>query len=91
MALRSLDNTLPLSPERPKKAIKVANSIPVSKPKQPAGSKVNDENKFPVEPVVAPVVDSIDYISSENLKPVAEPDVRFKVSMFIFVVLIVFL
>ncbi|KAK1417851.1 hypothetical protein QVD17_26985 [Tagetes erecta] len=79
MALRSLDNTLPLSPERPKKAIKAANSIAVLKPKQqPADSKVNDENNFPV---VAPVVDSIDYISSENLKPVSDPDAKFKCLM----------
>ncbi|MFS7928493.1 putative armadillo-like helical, CLASP domain, TOG domain-containing protein [Helianthus anomalus] len=75
MALRSLDNTLPLSPERPKKTVKVANSIP----KQPAVSKVNDENKLPLDPaVVAPAVDAIDYISSENLKPVSDPDVKFK-------------
>ncbi|XP_076912764.1 uncharacterized protein LOC143571149 [Bidens hawaiensis] len=79
MALRSLHNTLPLSPERPKKTIKVANLIPVSKPKQPADSKVNDENKLPFDPVVAaPVADSIDYISSENLKPISDPDDKFK-------------
>ncbi|XP_076894899.1 uncharacterized protein LOC143547333 [Bidens hawaiensis] len=77
MALRSLHNTLPLSPERPKKTIKVANLIP---PKQPADSKVNNENKLPLDPVVAaaPVADSIDYISSENLKPVSDLDVKFK-------------
>ncbi|KAK9065605.1 hypothetical protein SSX86_015006 [Deinandra increscens subsp. villosa] len=78
MALRSLDNTLPLSPERPKKAIKPANLIPISKPKQSADSKINDENRLPSDPVVTPVVDSIDYISSENLKPVSDPDVKFK-------------
>ncbi|KAI3703629.1 hypothetical protein L1987_73821 [Smallanthus sonchifolius] len=81
MALRSLDNTLPLSPERPKKTIKAANSIPVSKPKQPTDTKVNDENRLPLDPVVAPVGDSIDYISSENLKPVSDPDVKIKTLM----------
>ncbi|KAL8239016.1 hypothetical protein R6Q59_015583 [Mikania micrantha] len=78
MALRSLDNTLPISPERPKKTIKVMNSIPVSKPKQPADPKVNNENRVPLDPVGTPAVDSIDYISSEDLKPISDPDVKFK-------------
>ncbi|KAI7726458.1 hypothetical protein M8C21_018348, partial [Ambrosia artemisiifolia] len=75
-----LDNTLPLSPERPKKTVKVANPIPVSKTKQSADSKVNDENKLPLDAVAAvtPVVDAVDYIASENLEPVSDPDVKFK-------------
>lgn len=78
MALRSLDNTLPLSPERPKKTIKVANLVGKSKAKQSANSILNDENKAPVDSV-APAVDSIDYILSENLEPIVDPDVKFKV------------
>ncbi|KAI3505649.1 hypothetical protein L1887_27785 [Cichorium endivia] len=77
MALRSLDNTLPLTPERPKKVIKVSNSIANPKPKQPADSNVNNENVAPLDPV-APAVDSIDYVSSEDLKPLSEPDVKFQ-------------
>ncbi|CAI9260696.1 unnamed protein product [Lactuca saligna] len=79
MALRSLDNTLPLTPERPKKAIKVTNSIakPNPKPKQPVDPNVNDENIAPLDPV-APAVDSVDYVSSEDLKPLSDPDVKFQ-------------
>ncbi|XP_071730454.1 uncharacterized protein [Rutidosis leptorrhynchoides] len=78
MALRSLDNTLPLSPERPKKAIKVSNLIAKSKPKQPTDLIVNDENKAPLDPAVAPAVDSVEYIASENLKAISDPDVKFQ-------------
>nr|XP_043629696.1 TOG array regulator of axonemal microtubules protein 1 [Erigeron canadensis] len=79
MALRSLDNTLPLSPERPKKTLKVANLMAKSKPKQPVDSTVNDENKAPpLDSVVAPVIDSVDYVLSEFLKPISDPDVKFK-------------
>lgn len=85
MALRSLDNTLPLTPERPKKAIKVTNSIAKHnpKPKQPVDPNVNDENIAPLDPV-APAVDSVDYVSSEDLKPLSDPDVKFQVNIFPF-------
>ncbi|MFS7977261.1 hypothetical protein Hanom_Chr10g00901951 [Helianthus anomalus] len=37
------------------------------------------ENKLPLDPaVVAPAVDAVDYISSENLKLVSDPVVKFK-------------
>ncbi|KAF5818115.1 hypothetical protein HanXRQr2_Chr02g0061041 [Helianthus annuus] len=37
------------------------------------------ENKLPLDPaVVASAVDAVDYISSENLKPVSDPVVKFK-------------
>ncbi|KVH91587.1 TOG array regulator of axonemal microtubules protein 1 [Cynara cardunculus var. scolymus] len=75
MALRPLDNTLPLSPERPKKNLKVSNSI--AKPKQLADPTANDENIAPLASVT-PVVDSIDYISSEDLKPISDADVKFQ-------------
>ncbi|KAL4564928.1 hypothetical protein LXL04_029004 [Taraxacum kok-saghyz] len=75
MALRALDNTLPLTPERPKKVIKVSNST--AKPKQPADSNVNNENVAPMDPVT-PAVDSVDYVSSEDLKPLSDPDVKFQ-------------
>ncbi|KAK6930161.1 hypothetical protein RJ641_004255 [Dillenia turbinata] len=66
MALRSLDNALPITPERPKRQTKVAVSIPkLSEP------SANDENRFPS----APIADAtIDYISSENLKPISDPE-----------------
>ncbi|MFS7928134.1 hypothetical protein Hanom_Chr04g00317261 [Helianthus anomalus] len=42
------------------------------------------ENKLPLDPaIVAPAVDAIDYISSENLKPLLDPDVKFKVYMLV--------
>ncbi|KAI3692384.1 hypothetical protein L6452_32198 [Arctium lappa] len=77
MALRPLDNTLPLSPERPKKNLKVSN--PIAKPKQPVDPTANDENRAPLPSVVTPsVVDSIDYISSENLNPISDPNLKFQ-------------
>ncbi|XP_059648103.1 uncharacterized protein LOC132294309 [Cornus florida] len=70
MALRSLDNALPITPERPKKQSKVAISI--QKQSDPA---VNDENRAPLPP--PPTADaSIDYISSENLKPLPDPEIK---------------
>ncbi|PWA98894.1 ARM repeat superfamily protein [Artemisia annua] len=74
MALRSLDNTLPLSPERPKKTIKVTNLI-AKKAKQVAGPDVNNENVAPVD-TAAPVVDAVDYVLSENLEAFSDPDVK---------------
>ncbi|KAK6913774.1 hypothetical protein RJ641_021095 [Dillenia turbinata] len=66
MALRSLDNAIPISPERPKKQAKVAVSIPkLSDP------SVNDENRLPSAPIADAI---IDYISSENLKPISDPE-----------------
>ncbi|GJV76424.1 TOG array regulator of axonemal microtubules protein 1 [Tanacetum coccineum] len=74
MALRSLDNTLPISPERPKKSIKVANLM-AKKAKQAVVPPANDENVAPVDGV-APVVDAVDYVLSENLEAFSDPDVK---------------
>ncbi|GJR94151.1 TOG array regulator of axonemal microtubules protein 1 [Tanacetum coccineum] len=74
MALRSLDNTLPISPERPKKSIKVANLM-AKKAKQAVVPPANNENVAPVDGV-APVVDAVDYVLSENLEAFSDPDVK---------------
>ncbi|XP_023540087.1 TOG array regulator of axonemal microtubules protein 2 [Cucurbita pepo subsp. pepo] len=66
MALRPIDNALPVTPERPKKQAKVA--VPVQKR---SDSGVNDENQAPVPPSTDA---AIDYVSSENLKPLTDPD-----------------
>ncbi|CAI9118809.1 OLC1v1020425C1 [Oldenlandia corymbosa var. corymbosa] len=76
MALRSLDNALPVLPsERPKKQPKVAAAAAMKQ--QPDLVRVNDENKPPV-PAPAPsnADATIDYIPSENLKSIDDPDVR---------------
>ncbi|PIA61455.1 hypothetical protein AQUCO_00300749v1 [Aquilegia coerulea] len=70
MALRSLDNALPLTPERPKKIAKI--SVLTTKTK-PCDFSVNDENMAPV-PVSGDVV--IDYVSSEDLKPLDDPEIQ---------------
>ncbi|XP_016485487.1 uncharacterized protein LOC107805902 [Nicotiana tabacum] len=68
MALRSLDNALPVALERPKKQAKVIAAVNQNQNQKQPEIVVNDENK-------APVPDSIvDYIPSENLEPIADPD-----------------
>ncbi|XP_047332637.1 TOG array regulator of axonemal microtubules protein 1 [Impatiens glandulifera] len=71
MALRSLDNALPLptTSERPKKQAKV--TIPTQK-------QSADENTVPLpETETAAATDaSIDYISSENLNSLTDPDIK---------------
>ncbi|GMI72150.1 hypothetical protein like AT4G15830 [Hibiscus trionum] len=70
MALRPIDNALPAISERPKKQAKA--SIPIQSQKKPSDfGVVNDENKAPLPP---PAEASIDYISSENLKPFQDPE-----------------
>lgn len=79
MALRSLDNALPITPERPKKIAKIP--IPTQKEKQFAELGVNDENKLPL-PQPPSTEASIDYIPSENLKEFQDPDVKIQVLSF---------
>ncbi|KAL4272038.1 hypothetical protein GQ457_13G026780 [Hibiscus cannabinus] len=69
MALRPIDNALPITPDnlRPKKHAKV--SIQTQKRASEIG--VNDENKAPLP---QPVDASVDYIASENLKPFQDPE-----------------
>lgn len=68
MALRSLDNALPTTPERPKKQAKVAVSI-----QKQSDFAVNDENKAPLPPTADA---TIDYISSENLRAMPDPETQ---------------
>ncbi|CAL5337856.1 unnamed protein product [Camellia sinensis] len=69
MALRPIDNALPITPERPKKQTKVA--LPIQKQ---SDVTVNDENKAPFPPTTIDA--TIDYISSENLKPLPDPEIK---------------
>lgn len=79
--MTSLD--IALNPECPKKSIKISNSNTKPNPKQPVDLNVNDENVASFDPV-APTVDSDDYISSEDLKPLSDPDVKFQVNIISF-------
>lgn len=72
MALRSLDNALPLAQERPKKQAKVSVVAAAAKL-----NVVNDENTAPLPPV--PIPEAIDYVSSDDLKPLAHPDLTIQV------------
>lgn len=74
MALRPIDNALPTTTERPKKQAKVA--VPIQKQ---SDCGVNDENKAPLSVPDA----TVDYISSENLKPIQDPDSKFQVGAFL--------
>ncbi|CAJ2662159.1 unnamed protein product [Trifolium pratense] len=66
MALRPIDNALPtITQERPKKQPKIV----VSTQKQQPRTSSNDENQVPLEP-------TIDYISSDNLKPMSDPEAQ---------------
>uniref|UniRef100_A0A6M2EUD1 TOG domain-containing protein n=1 Tax=Populus davidiana TaxID=266767 RepID=A0A6M2EUD1_9ROSI len=67
MALRPIDNSLPIAPERPKKHVKVV-SVPIQKQSEVG---VNDENKAPLPPSTD---STIDYISSDDLKPISDPE-----------------
>lgn len=76
MALRSLDNALPIASERPKKQAKVAEAAPIKKQLADAVA-VNDENQAPLPP---PSGDStINYISSENLAALTDPETEIQV------------
>lgn len=75
MALRSLDNALPVTLERPKKQAKVA--VPTKK--QCDFAAVNDENRAP-QPIISEA--AIDYISSEDLKPIPDPETSIQVAVF---------
>ncbi|XP_015062173.1 TOG array regulator of axonemal microtubules protein 1 [Solanum pennellii] len=66
MALRSLDNALPIAIERPKKQAKVV----VTQNQKQTDCVVNDENKAPLPPGDA----AVDYVPSENLEAIDDPD-----------------
>lgn len=66
MALRSLDNALPLTPERPRKVAKLSSTA------VPTPPGVNDENMPLTDP--AP-----EYIPSHHLSPLTEPESKLQV------------
>ncbi|TKY72604.1 heparan-alpha-glucosaminide N-acetyltransferase [Spatholobus suberectus] len=70
MALRPIDNALPTTPERPKKQPKIAI---VATQKQQDRASVNGENQVPLPPSGDATVD---YVSSDNLKPLSDPEVK---------------
>lgn len=73
MALRPIDNALPTTtPERPKKQVKITVQIQ----KQPDFG-VNDENKAPLPPSSDA---AIDYIPSENLEAIPDPESKITVN-----------
>ncbi|RRT49009.1 hypothetical protein B296_00042508 [Ensete ventricosum] len=77
MALRSLDNALCTTVEqRPKKVAKVAATPPAAKS---SDVHTNNENTPPPAP---PVDQSVEYVASEDLKPLADPDTRMEVCMY---------
>ncbi|KAG8499603.1 hypothetical protein CXB51_006208 [Gossypium anomalum] len=69
MALRPIDNSLPIIPDglRPKKQAKVS----IQPQKKAAEISVNDENKAPLP---QPIEASVDYVASEDLKPFQDPE-----------------
>lgn len=81
MALRPIDNALPVpTPERPKKQAKVA--VPARK--QPEFS-ANDENKAPK------TAETVDYVASESLNPILDPDSKIQVSSICFCLFLFYL
>ncbi|KAK7329439.1 hypothetical protein VNO77_23608 [Canavalia gladiata] len=62
MALRPIDNALPTTPERPKK-----------QPKITVATQKQQENQVPLP---ASGDATIDYVSSDNLKPMSDPEVK---------------
>lgn len=68
MALRPIDNALPTTPERPKKQAKVV--VPTQKHYD---SGLQDENKPPSADA------TIEYILSENLKAIPDPESQIQV------------
>ncbi|KAK4755663.1 hypothetical protein SAY87_009420 [Trapa incisa] len=73
MALRPLDNALPIAPlERPKKQAKLAVPTTVKK-QQTDVAVVNDENQAPLPTHPSSGDAAIDYIPSENLSALPDP------------------
>lgn len=68
MALRPIDNALPTTPERPKKQPKIA--IVATQKQQ---DRANGENQAPL-PSSGDA--TVDYVSSDNLKPLSDPQLK---------------
>ncbi|XP_075504257.1 uncharacterized protein LOC142541674 [Primulina tabacum] len=75
MALRSLDNKLPITQERPKKQAKVSEQIHKEKKQQHPEFGVNNENQHPSSLPTSTEV-SVDYIPSDNLQAFQDPEVK---------------
>jgi len=74
MALRPIGNALPTTtPERPKKQPKIAVA---TQKQQDRDAVINDENQVPL-PSSGDA--TVDYVSSDNLKPLSDPEVRIQV------------
>jgi len=74
MALRPIDNALPTTtPERPKKQPKIAVA---TQKQQDRAAAVNGENQVPL-PSSGDA--TVDYVSSDNLKPLSDPEVQIQV------------
>ncbi|XP_057433916.1 uncharacterized protein LOC130726630 [Lotus japonicus] len=71
MALRPIGNALPTTPDRPKKHPKIA--VAAATLKQQQTPAVNDENLVPPPPSGDA---TIDYVSSENLIPISDPEAK---------------
>jgi hypothetical protein len=74
MALRPIDNALPADIERPKKIPKIRSPSPspVAKSKPAAAP----EEALPTEPTEQ----SVEYVSSLDLKPLADPQTKIQVN-----------
>ncbi|XP_047155683.1 TOG array regulator of axonemal microtubules protein 2 isoform X2 [Vigna umbellata] len=71
MALRPIDNALPTTtPERPKKQPKIAVA---TQKQQDRAAVVNGENQVPLP---SSGDSTVDYVSSDNLKPLSDPEVQ---------------
>ncbi|XP_047151821.1 TOG array regulator of axonemal microtubules protein 1-like [Vigna umbellata] len=71
MALRPIDNALPTTtPERPKKQPKIAVA---TQKQQDRAAVVNGENQVPLP---SSGDTTVDYVSSDNLKPLSDPEVQ---------------
>ncbi|KAE8677616.1 putative Pentatricopeptide repeat-containing protein [Hibiscus syriacus] len=69
MALRPIDNALPISPDNPR--LKKHAKVSIQTQKRAPEVGLNDENKAPLP---QPVDASVDYMASENLEPFEDPE-----------------
>ncbi|XP_072976089.1 uncharacterized protein [Typha angustifolia] len=78
MALRSLDNALPTAMDRPKKVAKVTTTPTKASvfPEAPRHPGTNDENSAPLPLPQKNAEQLVEYISSEDLKALPEPEMR---------------
>lgn len=86
MALRSIDNALPSEIERPRKMAKIGSPSPIAKSKAPVLEEVrrdsckNEENS-PIQVPIMATEQSVEYVSSLDLKPLVDPEITIKVNL----------